>query len=300
MTRRFSFETWDVFTDQAFGGNPLAVITDGRGLNTVDMQRIAREFNFSETTVVLPAQTPAGTAQVRIFDPAHELPFAGHPTIGTAIALAEAGEVFGTPVGTELVLEEGVGPIACSVRKSNGLWQAEFTTEAPFEILQEIPVTTVAACLGLRTTQIRTARHLPCMASKGLPFVFVELNDAAALAAAQPETGAFRLAEAKFPNPVDFFAIAPYIRHANHVDMRMFAPLSGVPEDPATGSAAAALGALQCHLDNAPVRLTISQGVQMGRPSALKVQAQAPTKDRSIVQVAGNAVRTMQGSIELP
>lgn len=300
MTRRFSFETWDVFTDQAFGGNPLAVITDGRGLSSTDMQRIAREFNFSETTVVLPPETPTGTARVRIFDPAHELPFAGHPTIGTAIALAQAGEVFGRPVGTELILEEGVGPISCDVRKSQGLWEAEFTTNAPFEISQEIPVTTVAACLGLRTNQIRTARHMPCMASKGLPFVFVELNDAAALAAAQPDTSAFRLAEANYPNPVDLFALAPYIRHANHVDLRMFAPLSGVPEDPATGSAAAALGALQCQLDNAPVRLTISQGVQMGRPSALKVRAKAPTPGASIVQVAGNAVRTMQGTVELP
>ena len=299
-TRNVGFEVWDVFTDRTFGGNPLAVIRDARNLDAAEMQRIAREFNFSESTFVLPPATAAGTARVRIFTPTDELPFAGHPTVGTAIALAAAGDAFGAPVGDTLVLEEGVGAIACSVGQDSGLWQADFTTETPFRRLGEVDPAAVAACLSLSGSAIRSARHRPVLASKGLAFVLAELEDHAALDAAAPDLAAFRTAAAAHPAADGHFHIAAYVREApGRVAMRMFAPLTGVIEDPATGSAAAALGALLCDLGGAPVDIAIAQGVAMGRPSTIKVRAET-RGSLSIVQVGGSAVKVMQGTLSLP
>lgn len=298
--RSFGYEVWDVFTDRAFGGNPLAVVPDARGLDEDAMQRIAREFNLSETTFVLPPETAEGTARLRIFTPAAELPFAGHPTIGTAIALAERGSAFGRPVGAALVLEEGVGPIRCTTAREDGLWQATFTTAVPFQRLGAVELATAAACLGLPEARIRTAAHPPLIASKGLPFAFVELADAAALDDAAPDLAAFRAAAPRFPAAAGHFDVAAYVRvDPATVEMRMFAPLAGIPEDPATGSAAAALGALLCELDGAPVDLTIAQGVAMGRPSTIRVRAEI-RDGLSIVQIGGSAVRVMQGRFDLP
>ncbi len=297
---RFDFEVWDVFTDRAFGGNPLAVIRDARGMDAAAMQAAAREFNFSESTFVLPPETASGTARVRIFTPTDELPFAGHPTVGTAIALAAAGEAFGVPVGDRLVLEEGVGPIACVIGRDGGAWQATFTTETPFRRQGDVAWGDAAACLSLPATAIRSDRHPPTLATKGLAFAVVELADMAALDAATPDLAAFRTAAAQYPAVSGHFHVAAYVRSApDQVAMRMFAPLSGVIEDPATGSAAAALGALLCTLDGAPVRLEIAQGVAMGRPSAIRVRAET-REGLSIVQVGGGAVRVMQGTLELP
>ena len=298
--RSIGFEVWDVFTDRTFGGNPLAVIRDARDLETAEMQRIAREFNFSESTFVLPPETAAGTARVRIFTPTDELPFAGHPTVGTAIALADAGTAFGVPVGDSLVLEEGVGPIACTVSHDDGLWQAGFTTETPFRRLGEVDPAAVAACLSLPWAAIRADRHRPVLATKGLAFVLAELTDPAALDAAAPDLAAFRTAARAHPEAEGHFHIAAYVREAaDRVAMRMFAPLTGVIEDPATGSAAAALGALLCELDGAPVEIAITQGVAMGRPSTLRVRAET-RGSLSIVQVGGSAVKVMQGTLSLP
>lgn len=297
---RFGFEVWDVFTDRAFGGNPLAVIRDARGMDAAAMQAVAREFNFSESTFVLPPETASGTARVRIFTPTDELPFAGHPTVGTAIALAAAGAAFGVPVGDRLVLEEDVGPIACAIDRDGGAWQATFTTETPFRRLGDVGVGDAAACLSLPEAAIRSDRHPPTLATKGLAFGFVELADMAALDAATPDLAAFRAAAARYPAVAGHFHVAAYVRSApDKVSMRMFAPLTGVIEDPATGSAAAALGALLCALDSAPVTLDIAQGVAMGRSSAIRVRAE--TRDGlSIVQVGGSAVRVMQGTLDLP
>lgn len=298
--RSIGFEVWDVFTDRTFGGNPLAVIRDARDLDTAEMQRIAREFNFSESTFVLPPDTATGTARVRIFTPTDELPFAGHPTVGTAIALADAGTAFGAPVGDRLVLEEGVGPIVCTVRHDDGLWQAGFTTETPFRRLGEVDPAAVAACLSLPREAISTDRHRPVLATKGLAFVLAELTEPSALDAAAPDLAAFRTAARAHPEAEGHFHIAAYLREAaDRVAMRMFAPLTGVIEDPATGSAAAALGALLCELDGAPVEIAIAQGVVMGRPSTIRVRAEA-RGSLSIVQVGGSAVKVMQGTLSLP
>lgn len=294
-----AFEIWDVFTDRAFGGNQLGVFPDARALGSARMQQLARELNFSETTFVLPPETPNGTARVRIFTPVSEIPFAGHPTVGTAIALAAAGTVIGTPVTAPMVLELGVGPVPCQVTPAEGAWSARFTVTTPLERLHEIPADLAARSLGLPLTALKLDSHSPVMASKGLPFVFVELRDLAQLSAARPDIDAHTEGEAQFGGQVDLFAIAPYVRSDQHtVHMRMFAPLSDIPEDPATGSAAAALGALLCDLAGEPVDLTLHQGVDMGRPSKIHVQAETLPDGTSSVQVGGQAVRTMSGQID--
>ena len=274
---------YDVFTDTPFGGNPLAVIPDAAALDEALLPKIAREFNFSETTFVFPATGPEATARVRIFTPGREVPFAGHPTIGTAVAL----HALGRP--GDMVLELGVGPVRCSVSGN----AARFTTRQPLKRLHEPEAATVAACLALTVADIRTDRHAPVMASVGLPFVFMELADLGALARCEPATDRFRQAEARYPSPFDF-AVAAYVRDGARVRMRMFAPLDGIPEDPATGSAAAALAALLAEREGGPVDLDITQGVEMGRPSRIGV-----TAGPDGLTVSGSARKVMEGRLTL-
>lgn len=278
-----AYLVYDVFTETRFGGNQLAVFPDAAGLPDEKLQSIAREFNFSETTFVYPPQNPAHTARVRIFTPTSEVPFAGHPTIGTAIALHDLGR------GGEMVLELGVGPIPCTV----GPKGASFTTPVPLQIVAHPPADLVAATLGLTVADLRLDRHAPVQASLGLAFVFVELADRAALARARPQIDAIRTAAAAYPAGLDF-AVFCYCRDGETVDARMFAPLDNVPEDPATGSASATLGAFLASLPGGPRRLAIAQGDDMGRPSRIAVSV-----GPSGVTVAGQAVKVMAGTLYL-
>lgn len=264
---------YDVFTDRPFGGNPLAVFPDGEAVPAGLRQAVAREFNLSETVFLLPAAAADETAQVQIFTPTSELPFAGHPTIGAALALAEAG------LGPEMVLRLGIGPVA--VRAAGG--RAEFTVARPFEVLSHPGPALVARCLGLPAEAVRGR---PVHGGVGLDVVLVELTDSAALAAAAPVTDAFRTGARAHPGGLGF-AIYAYCREGREVQARMFAPLDLIPEDPATGSAAAALGA---HLGESV--LMIRQGEAMGRPSRIEVRTGA-----KCVTVAGRAVRVMEGDL---
>jgi trans-2,3-dihydro-3-hydroxyanthranilate isomerase len=234
-------------------------------------------------TFVYPPQNPAHTARVRIFTPTREVPFAGHPTIGTAIALHDLGR------GADLVLELGVGPIPCHVGETG----ASFTTPVPLEMIAHPAPSLMAEALGLPVAAIRTDRHAPVQASLGLAFVLVELADRAALAAAQPVIEACRRGAALHPAGLDF-AIFAYVRNGEAVEARMFAPLDNMPEDPATGSASATLGAFLAQLPGGPQRLEISQGVDMGRPSQIGVLVGAGG-----VTVTGQAVKTMAGRLFL-
>lgn len=274
---------YDVFTATAFGGNQLAVFPDAQGLPEDRLQAITREFNFSEATFVYPPDDPAHTARVRIFTPTREVPFAGHPTIGTAIALHDLG------AGSDMVLELGVGPIPCHVGEAG----ASFTTPVPLEMIAHPAASLVAEALGLPAAAVRTDRHVPVQASLGLAFVLVELADRAALAAAHPVIEACRRGAALHPAGLDF-AIFAYVRHGEAVEARMFAPLDNMPEDPATGSASATLGAYLAQLPGGPQRLGISQGVDMGRPSQIGVLVGAGG-----VTVTGQAVKTMAGRLFL-
>ena len=269
---------YDVFTDRPFGGNPLAVIPDASRLDAARMQAIAAEFGFSETAFVLPPEDPAHTARLRIFTPVRELPFAGHPTVGTAVALSELGR------GRDLVLDLGIGPVACRVSGA----RAAFDIDRPLEILHHVPAGTAAACLGLPSDAVRPGVEI---ASLGLPFVLAELASPAGLAAIDIDLAAFRQAAAAFGGD-SHFAVFAWVGSEDGIAARMFAPLDGIPEDPATGSACATLGALLTARRGAAQCLTIRQGVEMGRPSRIEIAT-----DGTSVTVAGQAIRVMEGRL---
>ncbi|MBU2982788.1 PhzF family phenazine biosynthesis protein [Lentibacter algarum] len=280
MTR---YSVFDVFSDAPFGGNPLAVIHDAQELPEATLQKIAREFNFSETVFLYPPVASAHTARVRIFTPTMEIPFAGHPTIGTAVALAQAG------AGPDMVLELGVGPIVAKATAE----RAEFHTPVPLSIMAEPDPALVAAALGLSGDDIRVDTHTPVLASVGLPFTITELKTREALARCVTDITAFRKGAALHEGALDFAQFA-YVREGNHVDARMFAPLDNMPEDPATGSASAALGALLVKLSGDPVDLSILQGEDMGRPSQIGLGA-----DTEGVTISGAACLVMSGTLHL-
>jgi trans-2,3-dihydro-3-hydroxyanthranilate isomerase len=240
---RYRFVTADVFTDRVFGGNPLAVLPDATGVADADMQRIAREFNLSETVFVLPPEHAGNTRRLRIFTPVRELPFAGHPTVGTALIMAWLGEIDLRGEATGIVLEEGAGPVPVTIGASGG--RADFAQLAAPRLpeIRPAPDTAeVAALLSLDTPDLRLDAGLPEACSCGLPFLIVELRDAAALDRARLDRAVWH------PLLADAWAKEIYLftrdAAAAGADFRAraFAPAAGVEEDPATGSAAAALG----------------------------------------------------------
>ncbi|MEO0943457.1 MAG: PhzF family phenazine biosynthesis protein [Pseudomonadota bacterium] len=282
-----AYLVYDVFTDTRFGGNPLAVIPDATALPEADLQRIAREFNFSETTFVYPPEDPQHHARVRIFTPTMEVPFAGHPTIGTALALHDIGRV-----PDSLTFELGVGPIPVTVR--NGT--ARFTTRVPLQTWPGPSVDVVAESVGLSQDQIRTDRHAPTIASVGLPFALAELTDANALQAALANTEAFRAFDPSWPADTHYDLLV-YTRDGAQIEARMFAPLDGIPEDPATGSAAAALASFLGHLEERSATFVITQGVTMGRPSQIKAEVTVENGTPIEVAISGRAVKVMEGKL---
>lgn len=296
----------DVFTPDRFAGNPLAVVTEADGLDAATMQAIAREFNFSETTFVLAPQDPENTARVRIFTPTEEVPFAGHPNVGTGFVLGAQSMLFGRPVGNVLRFEEAAGLVEVALSRDSGaVTGASIRAPQALQRHGEVPSETVAGCVGLPTEAVRTARHAPTIASVGLAFVVAEVVDADALGRALPDTAAFRKAQEETPLPDGPFCIYLYAVDAaakNRVRARMFAPLSNIPEDPATGSAAGALGALLSDLrpqKDLSVTLEVLQGVEMGRPSRIEVETTKAGGSVTEVNIGGPCVRVMTGEIAL-
>jgi trans-2,3-dihydro-3-hydroxyanthranilate isomerase len=291
--RSYEFETIDVFTDRRFGGNPLAVLTDARGLSDGDMQAIAREFNLSETTFVLPPADAAHTAGVRIFTPVTELAFAGHPNVGTALVLA--ARLGARPDGFVFEEKAGLVPIRFD-------WSATpvATLEAPVPLAREggLPAAVVAATVGLAETDIVTTTHAPCIAGVGTPFVIAEVTEAGR-ARASPDIGAMRQAAARYPVRPIGFPVHIYTRDGETLHTRMFSPLSGIIEDPATGSANAALAALllACGTEER-ARFTIHQGAEMGRPSLLLAAAWRAT-DGVRASIGGSGMAVMTGRLTL-
>ena len=297
------FTTVDVFTDRKFGGNPLAVVTDARGLSGEQMQAIAAEFNLAETTFVLPPSDSAHTAEVRIFTPKAELPFAGHPNIGTAFVLAKASDCLGHKVaGDRLVFEEKAGLVPLDlVRDKGDVIATRLAAPQPLTLGGEIAVDIVAEACSLPPTEIETGTHRPIVASCGVGFVMTELRSRSALAAAQGRPEVFRR-----HLPMErAVGIHLYLRTSeNELDIqsRMFAPLYGVPEDPATGSANVALIGLLAHFDKrADLTLSqaIGQGFDMGRPSLLQACAEKKAGKVVATYIGGRCVQMMAGTIEL-
>jgi trans-2,3-dihydro-3-hydroxyanthranilate isomerase len=297
----FDFQTVDVFTDRRFGGNPLAVFPHAGGLDDAGMQSIAREFNLSETTFVFPPADPAHTARVRIFTPRAEVPFAGHPNVGTAYVLARLNP--GLP-GT-LVFEETVGLVAVELHRGQdgAIGGAKVAAPQPLTVGEEVPVEAVAACAGLAPGEILRGIHAPVFAGVGMGFVIAQLTGRAALARANPVFGAFQEAARRFPRIGARFQLHLYVRDAvepRRLATRMFAPLLGVPEDPATGSANATLAALLTHLGEKPEQaFDIEQGAEMGRPSFLRASARKSEDGAVRATIAGDCVPVMKGQVEL-
>ena len=277
------YVVYDVFTDAPFAGNQLAIFPDARGLPQDKLQQIAAEFNFAEVTFVYPPNDTAHSARVRIFTPTSEIDFAGHPTIGTAVALAQLG--YEAP----MILELGIGPVPCEVSGN----RAAFTVSNPLQTFAEPSVDDVAAALGLPGSAIETTTHGPIQASLGLPFTLVELTDRKSLADIETNVSLFKTCQTKYPVSLDF-AIFAYVRDGGNIDSRMFAPLDNIPEDPATGSASATLAALLTDLLGTPQTLSFTQGEDMGRLSKIDITT---TKDPVTITVSGSAVQVMRGEL---
>jgi trans-2,3-dihydro-3-hydroxyanthranilate isomerase len=291
MQRRFF--TLDVFTSRRFAGNPLAVVLESQSLDTDAMRAIAREFNLSETVFVLPARNAAHRARCRIFTPTRELPFAGHPTVGTAVLLARLDGGSGP---RELVLEEGVGPVPCRVTLRDDGGAASFTLpRLPEETGRPPAPEMLAAALRLDPADIGFGAYQPSCWSAGNPFVFVPVKSRDAVARARPD--AARLAEEIKCGVFVFNDEAVDRAHAFHA--RMFAPHLGVAEDPATGSAVAAFaGLLAQSLADGEHEVVIEQGYAMGRPSLLTLGLIIAGGRLASANVGGDAVVVSEGRIE--
>ncbi len=306
MRRRFA--TVDVFTTVPFGGNPLAVVLDAGGLATTQMQAVAREFNYVETTFVLPPSDAANTARVRIFTPDRELPFAGHPNVGTAFVLARQGEAFGRALGDHIMFEEGAGLVPVRVLRDGGeAVGAELTAPEPFQRGPAVEPALVAAAVSLGVDDIRTDAHEPVVASVGLPFLIAELASRDALRRIMPDPAALA---AVFGHAgvtgLHLYTrdVAPGDAPGEHCDLgaRMVCRMPMVIEDPATGSANCALVALWAGLApqrDADIELAIAQGVDMGRPSLLHARARKRSGTIEAVHVGGRCVAMMDGGFWL-
>jgi trans-2,3-dihydro-3-hydroxyanthranilate isomerase len=296
--RRFEFVTVDVFTNQRFGGNPLAVFPDARGLSDAEMQKLAAEFNLSETTFVLPPEDPANTARVRIFTPTVEMPFAGHPNVGTGFVLANERRAAGARAidGDVLRFEEIAGLVEVRIARDaeGAVTEAVIAAPQPLTLGAEFTPVQLAGCAGIEPWEVVTDSHRPVIASVGNPFVLMQVTPAA-LARAASDTAEFRRVAQTIPALASRAAIYLYARDGEAVRARMFSPSLGVGEDPATGSAAAPLAALLLSLGSAAEGAwDIVQGVEMGRPSLLRTTARRAA-DGIRATVGGDCVMVLKG-----
>jgi trans-2,3-dihydro-3-hydroxyanthranilate isomerase len=284
------FQTVDVFTDRKFGGNPLAVIPDAQGLTAEQMQSIAAEFNLAETTFVLPPRDPKNTAHVRIFTPKSELPFAGHPNVGTAFVLARHGRS-----GDRFVFEEGAGLVPLDLTRESGVVvSARLAAPQPLSLVETVPANIVAQAAGLQPGDIVGE---PVVASTGNKFLFAELRSREALKTASYNTEIFR----KHLPMERTVGLHLYVTGTD-IQSRMFAPLFGVPEDPATGSANITLIGLLALRDPRPdltLSKTIGQGVDTGRPSVLEATAEKKAGKVTATYIGGGCVPMLSGIIEI-
>jgi trans-2,3-dihydro-3-hydroxyanthranilate isomerase len=289
----------DVFTDTRFGGNQLAVLTDARGLTDRQMQQVAREFNFSESTFVLPAER-GHARHVRIFTPTAEIPFAGHPNVGTAFVLASTGAFGPIEAPLTVTFEEKAGLVPITITRRDGQIWCELAAPEPLSLGKTVSPELLASAVSLAPGDVVTTTHQPRVASVGLPFLFAELRDRSALARARiyaPGLDALR-AEGVVPD------VHLYVRSADEFDIRarMFAPFDGVPEDPATGSAACALAGMLIHCgdgSDGTASWRIAQGVEMGRPSLLEASAEKRGGVVVATRVGGASVLVSEGTIEV-
>jgi trans-2,3-dihydro-3-hydroxyanthranilate isomerase len=298
------FITADVFTARPFTGNQLAVIPDAPAIPEELLLPIAREFNYSETTFVYPPENPAHARRVRIFTPGAEVPFAGHPTIGTAVVLAAMGEIPLTGDETRIVLEEKVGPVPVTIRARNGVAVgAQLSVAKLPEVGPPPPArTTLAELLSLEPSQLLGGPNGPQAVSCGLPFLIVPVKDRAAVAAAHVRMDVWESTLKRYWAP-DIMVVArdPELDDSD-LRARVFVPGLAVPEDPATGSCAAALAGYLAAREAGPngsFRWVMEQGFEMGRPSMLELEADKRDGAVVAVRVAGETVLVSDGTMEI-
>jgi trans-2,3-dihydro-3-hydroxyanthranilate isomerase len=300
---KLNFVTVDVFTSTQFAGNPLGVVLNAEGLSGGQMQAIAAEFNLAETTFVLPPKDPAHTAEVRIFTPRYEMPFAGHPNVGTAFALARAGTSCGRAIGSDgVIFEEKAGLVPISFLKEGAkVVGTRLASPQRLAVGAEVPVELIASACSLSPDDIETRYHRPCIASCGAAFIIAELKGRAVLAAAAARAEVFTREISKLP-VTSLFIYTQVEESGLDIRARMFAPHHGIPEDPATGSANVALIGLLAKLRPEPdLRLskTIAQGVEMGRPSLLQAEAEKHNGIVTATYIGGRCMPMMSGTIDL-
>lgn len=289
----------DVFTDTRFGGNQLAVIPEAQGLSDRQMQQVAREFNFSESTFVLPPER-GNDRRVRIFTPTAEIPFAGHPNVGTAFTLASTGAFGPLDSPVKVTFEEKAGLVPITISRRNGTIWCELSAPEPLSLGTVVPPELLAQAVSLEPEDVVTTTHPPRVASVGLPFVMAELRDRAALARARAFGPGLDAIKALGVTP----DVHLYVRSSDEFDLRcrMFAPYDGVPEDPATGSANCALAALltqQRSEASGSFDYRIAQGVEMGRPSVLEARTEKRDGMVTAVRIGGASVLVSEGTIEV-
>jgi trans-2,3-dihydro-3-hydroxyanthranilate isomerase len=301
MKRRY--QIYDVFTDRALAGNPLAIVHDCEDLDTAAMQKIAREFNLSETVFVLPERKKPHAAAIRIFTPNFEMPFAGHPTVGTAISLADLGgiEEGGTSI---LVLEEKIGDVRCVVSRNGEAIFAEFDLPQLSQrtVLAAEPGA-VGPALGLGPHEIGFENHVVSAWHAGVPYVMVPVRDLSVAAKASLDPRAWRDIAPDRGNGVPASAYV-YCRETVHRDSafhaRMFTGGAQTYEDPATGSALAAFSGTVLEFDMPPDghhSIWIEQGIEMGRPSKLRLEIEVEAGMARTARIGGHAVKTAEGQL---
>ncbi len=303
LKKEIPYSIVDVFTDKLFLGNPVAVIRDGTALSRDEMLSIAKEFGFSETTFILPPKNESSDANIRIFTPITEIPFAGHPNIGTAYVIATQDSVIVAPSTDILVFDELGGSVTASLVKSNGeISGAKILSPQPLSLLGQCSPKLIADCLNVSQRKLLGSRFSPCVASVGLPFAFVEIADLETLSNIELDISSFRNAKETGPQTVDGFAICAFVvqeefENAIELRSRVFSPLGVPPEDPATGSASGALAALLAPNERKVVfRVDIEQGVEMGRASKISVNMAA---NSDLPEISGDCVGVSKGVLYL-
>ncbi len=301
---RYRFYTADVFSDRLFGGNPLAVFPHATGLTPQQMQQVAAEFNLSETVFVLPPLTPQGTRQLRIFTPATELPFAGHPTVGTAYVLSAIGEIPLKQAEITLIFEEGVGTVPVKIRSIAGKpMYTELSAAKMPEFSSDVPsIADLAAMLGLKSEDLLSGDYAPQAVSCGVPFLFVPLGNRQALADIEFNRDRWQsiLANA-WASAIYPFCFDPE-QEGSDVRSRMFAPAMGIREDPATGAAATALAGylgIRHACQEGTLHWQVEQGFEMGRPSILQVETEKINGEFAAIRVGGASVLVSEGLMEI-
>lgn len=293
---KYRYWTCDVFTETRFGGNPLAVLPQADGLSDHQMQQIAREFNFSESAFVFPAKA-GHTRSVRIFTPAREVPFAGHPNVGTAFVLASTAELGEIRSSLSVTFEEMGGLVPVTIREAHGrITSCELAAPQSFSLGKTVSARVMASAVSLAAEDVVTETHQPQVASVGLPFLMAELRDRSALERARVNISGLDAILSEDIRP----SIYLYTPATDGFDIRarMFAPLSGVPEDPATGSASCALVGLLSHFNgkrSGSLSCRIAQGVEMGRPSTLLARAEKADGAVKGTWVGGSCVMVSEG-----